>query len=194
MFEGSPLERVKGGSPYREANWRPTPFRIAQTPPLLETQVLATNSQMASGVLRLSMMSVACCMAAVTTVQAGPCAKADFEQVVDEAAGALRDLNATNKPKFQEKLRKLKDKRGWAHEQFLKEAAPFVADEKINTYDQQSNTLLEKIAMGGEAGAAAATPDCTMLDALRASMKTLVDTQTTKWTYMNSKLDTELGK
>ena len=133
-------------------------------------------------------------MVAATAVQAGPCAKSDFEAVVDEAAGALRDLNTANKPKFQEKLRKLKDKRGWAHEVFLKEAAPFVADEKINAYDQQSNTLLEKIATGGEAGAAAATPDCAVLETLRASMKTLVETQTTKWIYMNTKLDAELGK
>lgn len=125
---------------------------------------------------------------------AGPCARSDFEAVVDEAAGSLRDLNAANKAKFQEKLRKLKDKRGWPHEQFLREAAPFVTDDKISDYDQQSNALLDKIASGGEAGAAAATPDCAVLDALRASMKTLVDTQTTKWSYMNAKLDAELGK
>ncbi len=120
--------------------------------------------------------------------------KADFEAVVDEAAGSLRDLNAANKPKFQEKLRTLKDKRKWAHEQFIKEAAPFVQDDKIMAYDQQSNALLEKIASGGEAGAAAASPDCAVLDTLRASMKTLVETQTAKWTYMNTKLDGELVK
>jgi hypothetical protein len=131
---------------------------------------------------------------ATLNAAAGACAKADFEAVVDEAAGSLRDLNAVNKPKFQEKLRQLKDKRRWAHEQFLREAAPFVSDDKITTYDLQSNSLLEKIATGGEAGAAAATPDCAVLDTLRASMKTLVDTQTAKWSYMNAKLDTELGK
>jgi hypothetical protein len=131
---------------------------------------------------------------AVSEAAAGPCAKADFEAVVDEAAGALRDLTAANKPKFQEKLRQLKDKRGWAHEQFLREAAPFVQDDTITAYDQQSNALLAKIASGGEAGAAAAAPDCAVLDTLRASMKTLVTTQTAKWTYMTGKLDAELGK
>src|ERR1700730_8105308 len=45
------------------------------------------------------------------------CAKADFEAVVDDAAAALRDLNLKNKPNFQEKLRQLKDKRGWSHDQ-----------------------------------------------------------------------------
>ena len=122
------------------------------------------------------------------------CAKSDFEAVVDEAGGSLRDLNASNKPKFQDKLRQLKDKRGWAHEQFLREAAPFVADDNINAYDARSNALLEKIAAGGEAGAASAMPDCAVLDQLRASMKTLIETQTAKWSYMTSKIDAELTK
>ena len=139
-------------------------------------------------------LMLACVLAAMPKAALADCAKADFEAVVDEAAGALRDLNAANKPRFQEKLRLLKDKRRWAHEQFIREAAPFVADDKINAYDQQSNDLLEKIAMGGEAGAAAAKPDCAVLDKLRASMKTLVDTQTAKWTYMTAKIDAELAK
>lgn len=154
---------------------------IATTWPMMRGALLGLSILMASG-------------SATLNAAAAACAKADFEAVVDEAAGSLRDLNAVNKPKFQEKLRQLKDKRRWAHEQFLREAAPFVSDDKITTYDLQSNSLLEKIATGGEAGAAAATPDCAVLDTLRASMKTLVDTQTAKWSYMNAKLDTELGK
>ena len=122
------------------------------------------------------------------------CTRSDFEAVVDAAAGSLRDMNAANKPKFQEKLRQLKNKRGWTQDQFLHEAAPLVADDKINTYDQQSTALLEKIASGGEAGAAAAKPDCAMLDTLRSSMKTLVETQAEKWTYMATKIDAELAK
>jgi hypothetical protein len=125
---------------------------------------------------------------------AAACARADFETVVDMAAGALRDMNGANKPKFQAKLRELKDKRGWSHEQFLKEAAPFVADDKITAYDAQSNALLEIIATGGEAGAAAATPDCAVLASLRASMKALVDAQTAKWGYMAGKIEAELAK
>jgi hypothetical protein len=122
------------------------------------------------------------------------CVRADFEAVVDQAASSLRDLSTANKPAFQDKLRRLKDKRGWAHEQFLREAAPFVADETINTYDAQSSALLEKIATGGEQGAASPTPDCAVLDQLRASMKTLIDTQSAKWSYMSSKIDAELAK
>ena len=122
------------------------------------------------------------------------CTKSEFETVVDEAAAALRDLNAKNKPAFQDKLRQLKEKRHWSEDQFLNEAAPFVKDEQIETFDTQSNELLAKISSMGEEGSAAKTPDCAMLSELHAHMSVLVSTQTTKWTYMFGKLDVELGK
>jgi len=122
------------------------------------------------------------------------CAKVDFEAVVDDAAGSLRDLNMQNKPAFQEKLRQLKDKRGWSHDEFLKEAAPFVRDDKIAVYDQQSEQLLNDISTLGQEGADAATPDCALLADLKSRMQTLVDAQTAKWTYMFEKLDAALAQ
>lgn len=122
------------------------------------------------------------------------CTKAEFETVVDEAASSLRDLNAKNKPEFQEKLRQLKDKRGWSQDQFLKEAAPFVKDADIEVFEKKSNELLGKISTMGQEGSAAKTPDCTMLSELHTHMKSLVETQTAKWGYMFGKLDAELGK
>jgi hypothetical protein len=125
---------------------------------------------------------------------AGDCQRADFEAVVDDAAAALRDLNMKNKPDFQEKLRKLKDKRGWSHDQFLTEAAPFVRDDKIAVFDQQSDQLLNDISSLGQEGADAKTPDCALLHELRARMKVLVDTQTAKWSYMFEKLNAALAQ
>lgn len=122
------------------------------------------------------------------------CAKADFEAVVDEAAGALRDLNLQNKPAFQEKLRQLKDKRGWSHDAFLKEAAPFVRDDKIAVYDQESEQLLSDISTLGQEGAEAPTPDCALLADLKSRMQKLVAAQTEKWAYMFKKLDTALAQ
>jgi len=120
------------------------------------------------------------------------CAKSDFEAVVDNAAAALRSLNMKNKPAFQEKLRALKEKRGWSHDVFLKEAAPFVRDEHIAVFDEQSERLLSDISTMGQAGADAKTPDCALLLDLRARMRVLVDTQKAKWTYMFKKLDIAL--
>ena len=66
-----------------------------------------------------------------TFAQVASCAKADFEAVVNEAGSALRDLNRKNTPVFQAKLRELKDRRGWSNDEFLKEAEPFVRDERL---------------------------------------------------------------
>ena len=122
------------------------------------------------------------------------CAKSDFETVVDQTAAALRDLTSKNKPAFQEKLRLLKDKRGWSQDQFMKEATPFVRDEKIAVYDRDSERLLDDISSLGQEGAEAKTPDCALLNSLRAQMNELVEKQNAKWSYMFQKLDTALAK
>jgi hypothetical protein len=70
--------------------------------------------------------------------QAPGCAKSDFESVVNEAGSVLRDLNRQNTPVFQAKLRALKEKRNWGNDEFLKQAEPFVRDERIVGYDQKS--------------------------------------------------------
>ncbi len=148
-----------------------------------------------AAVLALCMMAGASTLPRQARAQAAPaCAKTDFETVVDEAAAALRNLNLKNKPAFQDKLRQLKDKRGWSTDQFLKEAAPFVRDDKIAVYDQKSDELLTSISTMGEEGSAAKAPDCALLVELRARMKVLVETQTEKWTYMFGKIEGELGK
>lgn len=126
--------------------------------------------------------------------QAPQCSKADFEAVVDEAAGALRDLARQNTPQFQGKLRQLKGKRGWSDDQLVKEAEPLVRDDKIAGFDQQSADFLARITSGGQAGASGAAPDCKLLAELRATMGSLVETQKAKWAYMFEKIEAELGK
>ena len=125
---------------------------------------------------------------------AASCAKTEFEDVVDGAAAALRDLNNKNRPEFQEKLRQLKEKRGWDNDQFLKEAAPYVKDDQIDVFDEKSNDLLAKISTMGQEGSTAQTPDCAMLSELKGQMGVLVETQTAKWSYMFKKLDDELAR
>lgn len=122
------------------------------------------------------------------------CTKAQFEAVVDEAAEALRNLNQEKKPEFEDRLRQLKDKRGWSHEEFLKAAAPFVKDDAIDVFDNKSNALLEKLSAAGEGPAATKPPDCATLVELREQMKVLIETQNAKWTYMFGKLDGEIQK
>lgn len=146
----------------------------------------------AAGVWLLGLAPVSAQEAAQAPTQA--CVKSDFENVVEDAAGALRDLNAKNKPTFQDKLRTLKEKRGWTHEVFMKEAEPFVRDDKIAEYDQTTEDLISAISRLGQEGASAEKPDCAILLELRARMNVLVETQTAKWAHMFQKVDTELWK
>jgi hypothetical protein len=126
--------------------------------------------------------------------QTPQCSKADFEAVVDEAAGALRDLARQNTPAFQGKLRQLKGKRGWSDDQFVKEAEPLVRDDKIAGFDQKSEDLLLRITSGGQSGAADGPPDCKLVAELRAVMQSLLETQKAKWAYMFEKIEAELRK
>lgn len=132
------------------------------------------------------------CLAAEPTPTT--CTKEDFESVVEIASGNLRDLNSKNRPEFQEKLRELKDKRKWTHDEFIDKAKPFVRDDKTVVYDKTTDELLSAISSMGQEGSQSATPDCAVLLELRARMKLLVDTQTAKWSYMFEKLDAELAK
>jgi hypothetical protein len=123
-----------------------------------------------------------------------PCQKTDFEAVVDEAAAALRSLNHQNTPQFQARLRQLKDKRGWSHEQFLSAAAPFVRDDAIAGFDQKSEEFLARITQGGQSQATAAALNCALLAEVRGSLTALVETQKAKWAYMFDKINGELRK
>jgi hypothetical protein len=126
--------------------------------------------------------------------QTPQCSKADFEAVVDEAAGALRELAQQNTPPFQGKLRQLKGKRGWSDDQLVREAEPLVRDDKIAGFDEKSEELLLRITSGGQAGAADSAPNCKLLAELRSVMGSLVETQKAKWAYMFEKIEAELRK
>ena len=120
------------------------------------------------------------------------CTRDAFEQAVGLSAAALRDLTGQNRPVFQTRLRELKDKRGWDHSQFLREAAPIVQDERTDAYDKESSTLLDEISRVGTEGSAAPTPDCEALARLKGNMQALVDAQRSKWAYLIEKVEREL--
>jgi len=140
-------------------------------------------------------LSVAALWTAVPSAAgAQTCSRSDFEAVVGEAAQALRALNHKNKPAFQAKLRELKAKRGWSHDQFLAAAAPIVQDQKISTYDEQSTAFLSRIEQLGAEATTAASPDCGRLAEVRKSMTDLVAVQKAKWAYMFERVTAELSR
>lgn len=135
---------------------------------------------------------VAAMVAFGSIADAAPCTRDDFATVVEQASDTLRALNADNTPTFQTKLRQLKERRKWTHDQFLKQAAPFVQDDKILGLDEQTATLLNKIQGLGEGGGGR-EPDCALLAVLEKHMQDLVSTTRTKWAYMNGKIDIALA-
>jgi len=149
---------------------------------------------MRAGVLMVAGLLLALPATRAAMAQPAACAKADFEIVVDEAAGALRDLARQNTPQFQGRLRQLKTKRGWSDDRFLQEAEPLVRDDRIADFDRKSEAFLGRITSAGQAGSANAAPDCALLAELRATMKVLVETQKAKWAYMFEKIEGELRK
>jgi hypothetical protein len=121
------------------------------------------------------------------------CGRNEFEAVVASAGDALRTLTQQNSPTFQGKLRALKDKRGWSHDQFLAEGTRFVRDEKIAEFEEKSGHLLARINdIGG--GNSQPGSDCSKLAELKSHMTSLVDVQTAKWSYMFANIDAELAK
>jgi hypothetical protein len=130
---------------------------------------------------------------AAQTPSSAACARADFEAVVSSAADALRIITQQNSPNFQAKLRALKDKRGWSHEQFLAEGTRFVRDDRIASFDEKSGDLLARINDAG-GNASETQGNCGQLAELKAHMAVLVEIQTAKWAYMFTNLDAELAR
>jgi hypothetical protein len=133
-------------------------------------------------------------MACAVAQPALTCQRAEFEAVVASAADTLRTLTQQNSPAFQAKLRALKDKRGWSHDQFMVEGTRFVHDDKIAALEEKSGNLLARINDAGGEVSGRAGPDCAKLGELKGHMATLVDIQKAKWLYMFTTIDAELAK
>ncbi|MCB1546829.1 MAG: hypothetical protein KDJ41_03140 [Hyphomicrobiaceae bacterium] len=132
--------------------------------------------------------------AVATSPQAQKCSRAEFEAVVDAAGASLRALTQKMKPRFQEKLRKLRDKHRWTHEQFMEKAVPYVRDPEIARFDRTTADLLASITSLGEEGAAQKQENCVLLQTLRGHMDSLMRTTEAKWAYMFAKIDKELAR
>jgi hypothetical protein len=144
---------------------------------------------------RIALVAVVLAGCAVSAAaQPAACSRTDFESAVGDAAQTLVALNQKNAAPFQAKLRQLKDKRGWSHDQFMKEAQPLVQDEKIAEFDRQSGEFLDRINSMSDAGTTSRVPDCKLLAELRANMKAMVDAQVAKWAYMFERVDKEIAR
>jgi hypothetical protein len=123
---------------------------------------------------------------------AADCAADDFAKAVNDAGAALRKLSAENTPRLQAKMGQLKTKMKWPDTGYEERAYQQLQDERVASFDTDSNALLAKIdALGTlEPGMA---PECGKLQELQAASLELQATVKAKTAYLVSKLDQMLS-
>ena len=119
---------------------------------------------------------------------AATCTAEDFAAAVDKSGAQLRTFNAEALPKLQDKLKQLKEKKGWDEEKALDSAR----DDRTGKLDAEAEDLIVKIDTLGrppEKG----PPDCSKLAELEAAGIELLAVMKAKSTYMLAKLDTQIA-
>jgi hypothetical protein len=124
----------------------------------------------------------------VTPGDAVECTAEDFAKAVNDAGAALRKLSAENTPRLQAKMGQLKTKMKWPDAGYEERAYQALQDERIASFDTDSNALLARIdALGTlEPGGVL---ECGKLQELQAASLELQATVKTKAAYLVSKLD-----
>jgi hypothetical protein len=123
---------------------------------------------------------------------AANCTTEDLGKAVSDAGAALRKLSAENTPRLQAKMAQLKVKMKWPDAGYEERAYQALQDERLTSFDNDTNALLARIdALGTlEPGAA---PECGKLEELQATSLELQATVKTKTAYLLSKIDQMLS-
>ena len=74
-----------------------------------------------------------------------PCTDDDFAAAIDSSGAALRSFNAGALPTLKDKLRQLKDKKGWADAGYEEKVLQSVRDKRTAEYDAKAKDLIVKI-------------------------------------------------
>ncbi len=145
--------------------------------------------------MRRSISSALLAIAAVfmmqTSAQAA-CRAEDFAAAVDRSGASLRAFNAEALPKLQEKLKQLKEKRGWDDTDYEEKALASVRDDRTAKLDQEAEDLIVKIDELGRPPDSGPV-DCSKLTELEAAGIELLAVMKAKSSYMLSRLDANIG-
>lgn len=124
--------------------------------------------------------------------QSGNCTAEDFAAAVDRSGAALRAFNAEALPKLKDKLRELKDKKGWEESGYEEKALAAIRDKRTAKLDADAESLIVKIDTLGRPPAEGPL-DCAKLTELDAAGLELLAVMKAKSAYTFSKLDTEIA-
>jgi hypothetical protein len=128
--------------------------------------------------------------AAPGSVAAATCTADDFAAAVDKSGAQLRSFNAEAMPKLRDKLKELKDAKGWGDD-YEEKGLDSVRDARSEKFDADAEELITKIDMLGRPPADK-QPDCAKLTELQASGKELLALMKAKSNYLISKLGVEI--
>ncbi|CAN1722233.1 DUF1134 domain-containing protein [Hyphomicrobium sp. 1Nfss2.1] len=145
--------------------------------------------------MRRSISSVLLAVAVFALIQQparADCKEEDFAAAVDKSGAQLRAFNAEALPKLQEKLKQLKDKKGWSDADYEDKAMATVRDDRTTKLDADAEDLIIKIDQLGRPPENGPI-DCTKLTELEAAGLELLAVMKAKSTYTLSKLDAAIG-
>ncbi len=126
------------------------------------------------------------------TVQAATCTADDFAAAVDKSGSQLRTFNAEALPKLRDKLRELKDAKGWDGADYEEKGLDSVRDARAEKFDADAEELITKIDMLGRPPTDK-QPDCAKLSELQAAGLELLALMKAKSAYTISKIDAEIA-
>lgn len=125
-------------------------------------------------------------------VRAEICPAEKFGAAVDHSGASLRAFNAEAQPKLNERIKALKQKKGWADEGYEEKAYDYLQNERMAGFDAHSNELLIKIDTLGQKGEKGGV-DCSALEELQAAGNELLEVMKAKSAYMLERIDAETG-
>ena len=125
-------------------------------------------------------------------VQAATCTADDFATAVDKSGSQLRTFNAEALPKLRDKLRELRDAKGWDGADYEEKGLDSVRDARAEKFDADAEELITKIDMLGRPPTDK-QPDCAKLSELQAAELELLALMKAKSAYTISKIDAEIA-
>lgn len=138
--------------------------------------------------------SILLCLLLALPVHAQPadCTAEDFASAVDRSGDALRAINTDALPKIRDKLRQLKELRGWDDANYEQRGLDAIADAHSRKLDLQAEELILKIDVLGRPPEDAPL-DCSRLTQLDAASLELLAVMKAKSKYTLDKLDAAIA-
>ncbi len=142
--------------------------------------------------LRLGLLTALIALCAGSVARGATCTPEDFAAAVDKSGAALRAYNAEALPKLKDKLKLLKDKRGWDDAAYEEKALEDLRDDHTAQLDADAEDLILKIDTLGRAPSEPPL-DCAKLAELDAAGLELLAVMKAKSAYMLTKLDAAIA-